>query len=220
MHLIKEQSTEEYKETMSKDIKNIDTYETRTKVDTKKCRPIYEVIYEAYIKDSKNFPDNFIRDCKNNSNKARDIPRDVKNNIKRMEMEQSLYSQVIRIRRKYLKFVATDKNKNEAKFKFRGQSARSQRWFDLDFDWVEVNFSTSEPDFYKKIFQIHDNTQDIHTFRFFQVPIVNAKCVESFKFQNYSPIIKYCQNSLNSYFFVSLESAFSSINLNKDANAI
>ena len=39
--------------------------------------------------------------------------------IKRMAMEKILYSQVIRIRRKGLKFVATDKNKNEAKFKFQ-----------------------------------------------------------------------------------------------------
>ena len=65
-------------------------------------------------------------------------------------MEQELYAQVIRISRKDLKFVATDKNKNEAKFKFQGQSARSQRWFDLDLDWIEVNFSTREPDLYKE----------------------------------------------------------------------
>ena len=37
---------------MSQDISNIDTYETRTKVNTKKWRPIYEVIDEAYIKES------------------------------------------------------------------------------------------------------------------------------------------------------------------------
>ena len=42
--LRKEQSTEAYKETMSKDINNIDTYETRTKVNTTKWRQIYEVI--------------------------------------------------------------------------------------------------------------------------------------------------------------------------------
>ena len=59
-------------------IKNIDTYETRTKVNTTKWRPIYEVKDEAYIEESKIFPDDFIRDCKNNSNEARDIPRDVK----------------------------------------------------------------------------------------------------------------------------------------------
>ena len=42
-----EQSTEAYKEKMSKDIDNIDTYETRTIVNTTKWRPIYEVIDEA-----------------------------------------------------------------------------------------------------------------------------------------------------------------------------
>ena len=121
-------------------------------------------------------------------------------------MEQSLYSQVIRIRRKDLKFVATDKNKNEAKFKFQGQSARSQRWFDLDFDWIEVNFHTREPGFYKKLFQSHDDTQDINTIKKIQVPIGNAKCVESFKFRIDAPILKYCQKSLNSCCFSSLAS--------------
>ena len=68
-------------------------------------------------------------------------------------MEQSLYSQVIRIHRNDLKFVAIDKNKIGAKFKFQGQSAISQRRFDLDFDWIEVNVSTREPTFYKKLFK-------------------------------------------------------------------
>ena len=38
---------------MRKDIENIDNFETRTKVNTTKWRPICEVIYEAYIKDFK-----------------------------------------------------------------------------------------------------------------------------------------------------------------------
>ena len=59
--LIKQQGTEAYKQTMSKNIKNIDTYETRTKVNTTKLRPIYEVIDEAYIEESNIFPDYFIR---------------------------------------------------------------------------------------------------------------------------------------------------------------
>ena len=49
-------------------------------------------------------------------------------------MEQSLYVQVVKLRRKDLQFVAADKNKTESKFKFQGQSARSQIWFDLDLD--------------------------------------------------------------------------------------
>ena len=55
---------------------------------------------------------------------------------------------MIILRQEDLKFVAIDEIKNEAKFKFQGQYTRSQRWFDLDFGWIEVNFSTHEPDFY------------------------------------------------------------------------
>ena len=47
-------------------------------------------------------------------------------------MEYSLYEQVFKLWRKDLQFVAADKNKNEAKFKFQGQYAISQLWFDLD----------------------------------------------------------------------------------------
>ena len=71
-----------YKEKTSQDIKNIDTYETRKKVNTKKWRPIYEVIDESYIEESKIFHDDFIRDCKNNPNEAQFISDEVKNNIK------------------------------------------------------------------------------------------------------------------------------------------
>ena len=73
-----------------------------------------------------------------------------------------------------MKLIVANRNKNEAKFKFQGQSARSQRWFDLDFDWIELNSSTREPDFYKKRFQIHDDTLDTNTFKFFQFPMENS----------------------------------------------
>ena len=80
-------------------------------------------------------------------------------------MEQVLYSQVVEISRKDLKFIAENKNKIESKFKSQGQSARSQRWFDLDFYCIEVHFSTREPDLYRKPFRIHDDTQDKNTFK-------------------------------------------------------
>ena len=67
---------------MSQDISNIDTYETRTKVNTKKWRTIYEVIDEAYIKESNIFPADFIREYKINSNEPQFISSDVKNHIK------------------------------------------------------------------------------------------------------------------------------------------
>ena len=46
----KERKTKAYKETMIQYINNIDTYETRTKVNTTQWRPICEVIDESYIK--------------------------------------------------------------------------------------------------------------------------------------------------------------------------
>ena len=164
-YLKKERNTQAYKDKMDIDIYKINTYEIRNKVNTIKWRPIYEVIDEAYFIDSKSFSDAFMQQFKDNVNDDQFIPLDMKNNIKRMSMEQGLYSQVIMLHQKYLKFVATDKNKNEAKFKFQGQYARSQRWFDLNFYFIEVNFSTHEPDFYKKPFQSHDNTQDTNKFK-------------------------------------------------------
>ena len=82
-----------------------------------------------------------------------------------MAMEQSLYAQVVKLWRKYLRFVARDKNKIEAKFKFQGQSARSQLWFDFDLHWFEITFSNREPDFYLKLLQSHGDTQDNNTFK-------------------------------------------------------
>ena len=51
---------------MCQDIKNINPYETRKTVNTKKWRPIYEVIDESYIKDSNISPENFIGERKKN----------------------------------------------------------------------------------------------------------------------------------------------------------
>ena len=63
---------------MSQDINNIDTYETRTKVNTTKWRPIYEVTDESYIEESNIFPEDFIRECTKYSNVELDIPRGIK----------------------------------------------------------------------------------------------------------------------------------------------
>ena len=74
-----------------------------------------------------------MQQCKDNENDAQFIPLEMKNNKKRIEMEQVLYAQVIMLRQKYLNFLPQIR-KIEAKFKFRCQSAISQRWFDLDFE--------------------------------------------------------------------------------------
>ena len=63
---------------MSTDIENIDTFETINKVTTIKWRPIYEVIDESYFIGFKFFSDDFIKECKDNSNEACVIPPQVK----------------------------------------------------------------------------------------------------------------------------------------------
>ena len=86
-------------------------------------------------------------------------------------MEKGLHAQVLMLLQNVLIFTDANKNKNEAKFKFQGQYARSQHCFLLEFYWIEVHFSTLEPYVYKKLFQIHENTQNINTFKLFQSPI-------------------------------------------------
>ena len=76
--LIKEQITQAYKEKTSMDIENFDTFETRHKANTIKWRPIFEVIDEANLIGSKMFTNDFIKEFKDNSNKACDIPREIK----------------------------------------------------------------------------------------------------------------------------------------------
>ena len=40
---------------------------------------------------------------------------------------------------------------NTKRYDFQGQSARSRRWFDLDHEWLEENFMTREPGFYRPV---------------------------------------------------------------------
>ena len=81
-----------------------------------------------------------------------------------MVMEQGLYTQVVMLCQKDLKITEQKQTKNEDKLKFQGRSARSQSWFDLDFDWIEEHFSTHKPDLYKTINQRYDETKDTNTF--------------------------------------------------------
>ena len=53
---------------MDIDINKINTFEKRNKVNRIKWRPIYEVIDEAYFIDSKFFSDDFMQQCKDNTN--------------------------------------------------------------------------------------------------------------------------------------------------------
>ena len=61
IHIRKERKSKAYKETMSQDIKPLTLMRIGKKLNITQWRPIYEVIDEAYIKESNIFPDDFIR---------------------------------------------------------------------------------------------------------------------------------------------------------------
>ena len=95
---------------MNKDIETVKKNDKSKQIFQKaKWRTIYEVIDKDYFENSNIFPDTFIKQCKLCPNEPQFISRDVKNNIKRMTMEQILFAQVIKFWRKDLKFDATVK---------------------------------------------------------------------------------------------------------------
>ena len=71
-----------------------------------------------------------------------------------MAMEHSLYVEVVKLWRKDLLFFAVHRNKTEAKFKFQGQSARSQLWLDLDLYWIGKNLALANLISIRKYFKI------------------------------------------------------------------
>ena len=73
---------------MKIDIENINIFEKRNKVYTTQWRTIYKVIETDFQKKIDIFPDDFIKLCKDNANQDQFLPIEVKNNIKRMTMEQ------------------------------------------------------------------------------------------------------------------------------------
>ena len=93
-------------------------------------------------------------------------------------METGLYPQVFMLRRKDFKIMEANKKQNEAKLKFQSHSARPQSWLNIDIGWIWENIITREPGLYRKIYQRHDKTQDENTFKNFEVPIENSKCVK------------------------------------------
>ena len=58
---------------------------------------------------------------------------------------------------------------------FEGQFAGSKHWFDHDIQWVEENFSTREPQFYKRLFLSNIEGQAVSKYSIFPVTIGNVK---------------------------------------------
>ena len=67
---------------------------------------------------------------------------------------------------------------------------------------------TSEPDFYRKLYQNKFGGNDTKIFQIFGVPISNAKITRKVQFHTAAPVMKYHQKTYNSCFLGSLPSDF------------
>ena len=76
--LKEERKTQAYKEKMNIDIENINIFERRNKVYTTQCRRIYEFLESGFFLKSESFPDDSMKQCKDNTNEARNILVEVK----------------------------------------------------------------------------------------------------------------------------------------------
>ena len=119
-----------------------------------------------------------------------------------------------------MKFDAADENKNESKFKFQGQSARSKFWFDLDLDWIDINFALVNLISIRNSFKVMTMSKTQIHLKHFKFQSEMQKFAKSFVFHKDAPILSYCQKTLNSCCFSSLSSAFVSKKHFKAANAI
>ena len=70
--------------------------------------------------------------------------------------------------------------------------------------------------FLNKIYQVNIKVQDMKQYQLFIVPIGNAKITEIIEFHPESPMLKYHQESSNSFCLSNLSSAFYSIGDNRD----
>ena len=61
---------------------------------------IYEASDEPYFGEVKLFPKEFLEQYENNPNAPQNIPSEIKNKIKTLALEKSLYSQVVMIRQR------------------------------------------------------------------------------------------------------------------------
>ena len=74
---------------------------------------------------------------------------------------------------------------------------------------------TSEPYFYRELYQTKFRGDDTKIFQMFVVPICNAKITRAVHFHLATPVIKYHQKTSNSCCLSGLASAFHCINDNR-----
>ena len=108
-----------------------------------------------------------------------------------------------------LKVCVSRKHRGKTKKNlFQGKSARSKHWFILDIEWVEENFSTIEPQFYKRLFQTNIEGQAVLIYPIFPVIFGNTNLTGKSEYDIQAQLVAYYHNAVNSCCFSSFASAF------------
>ena len=136
----------------------------------------------------------------------------------KMAMDRGLYVQVVMICRR--ESYDKKETKNIKKYNFQGKSARSRRWFNIDYQWLKEKFRTLEPYFYRKLYQTKFRGDDTKTYQIFGVIIGNAKITRKVQFHPAAPVIKYHQKTSTICCWSSLSSAFNCIGNNISVPAL
>ena len=135
--------------------------------------PCYEAIDIPYFGEVKIFPKLFLINV-NHPKEPQNIPNNIKKNI-----EKSHYKKVYM--RRWLGFVlkywfrGVNRQKTKRKYLFQGNYKILNNWFYIDIEWIEENFSTREPQFYKSLFQSNIEGQSGSKHPTFSVPTENEK---------------------------------------------
>ena len=56
-------------------------------------------------------------------------------------------------------------------------------WFDIDREWLEEIYFTREPDFYKQVYKMNTEGQEMETYQIFLFPMGNTKVTEELEIQ-------------------------------------
>ena len=115
-----------------------------------KWRPIYEVTDTSFFAAAF-FQTQFLDQCKKNPNKPQNLISEVKVALKKMDLEHGLYAKVVMICRNDSDNKKEKEKEKNKKYIFQGKFARLTCWFGLGRKWLEENFITCEPGFYKTL---------------------------------------------------------------------
>ena len=170
-------------------------------------RSVQRVIEPDWFQhNNKAIPDSFLERCRNQPNCAHILSKQSRAIVKKIGLVNGYYSQIVRIKRTTVE-DDTDGSINVIDgFHFEGGTLFTEAWVSLTETWLQENFMTREPKFFKELFVESDNATVL-----FDVPVGAQRQHKEVEFPPDAIYIKYQQRDQSTCCFASLASAFHAI---------